>query len=735
LFLDLFLSSQVNFSFSILGVAKTYFEEDLFPGEIFGETALAGNHTRNITALAVTACDLLIIDDQDFVMAQDRDSVHMGTEERSKFLTQVSMFRNWDSYKLLRLAHVLIQEEVDKGTTLITHGTVSKDFYFIINGKVEVLDSLEKRNVITTLTTNDFFGESGFCNKFTKSLNHKVVEEFYAVASTKVDVLVFHEANFNLFDIHSIDLVKQAFKAKQQWRRDRVNKMKHERALMRMQYHIMHLEADRMMVPGGTAILPQSLTIQTTALPTTAAKTNSHTPHPNSTRIPLFPIEVSETTNNQGLLQNIPHARIVHDSRPSSPTGERPPLSSGPQTRPVAAVRSNVVLPAFTALSLFPTDEPEIKEGIAELVPVISATDMAYRQALVHPLDERYSDDAYWHNAISANEKKKSALDNIHEIPALLAKDFSMIMVAASLKHPREFDKIQDLVLTGKKSVSPRRQQLQLQVSLSRRGMIANPRSSDTNADTHRTFDDKPPQMPAFLANLSRPGSATQRRPWSATAASRSRSGNQTTEDSPQMFIRGLDGLAPLVDPTEKPQRPLSANATTSRRGLNNPIPQVAWNAAEAHEPAVVKGITSSNPVLQQMFHHKINVPPPRPQSASALRTLASSAAMVEPSRSVALNSMVSAYSVESIQQNQKISRPTNAETPRSTVESLQQTAGRMKKKRSAGKKIGGPTVFTDEVVDDVTDEEKMLQEKIKNDRPPLMPSHPGAKRGVLQRY
>src|SRR5437764_208520 len=84
--------------------AKLYFEEDLFPGEVFGESALNGMHTRQHTVQAVTNVELALIEDQDFVLAQDRDSMHMGTEEKSKFLAQIPAFRHWDHYKLLRLA-------------------------------------------------------------------------------------------------------------------------------------------------------------------------------------------------------------------------------------------------------------------------------------------------------------------------------------------------------------------------------------------------------------------------------------------------------------------------------------------------------------------------------------------------------------------------------------------------------------------------------------------------------
>lgn len=38
----------------VLAQAKAFFEEDLFPGEIFGEAALSGMHTRLMTAVRYT---------------------------------------------------------------------------------------------------------------------------------------------------------------------------------------------------------------------------------------------------------------------------------------------------------------------------------------------------------------------------------------------------------------------------------------------------------------------------------------------------------------------------------------------------------------------------------------------------------------------------------------------------------------------------------------------------------
>ena len=48
------------------------YEEDLIAGEYFGEAVLSGVRTRMITALAMTPCDLISFEDDDFLSAQVR---------------------------------------------------------------------------------------------------------------------------------------------------------------------------------------------------------------------------------------------------------------------------------------------------------------------------------------------------------------------------------------------------------------------------------------------------------------------------------------------------------------------------------------------------------------------------------------------------------------------------------------------------------------------------------------
>ncbi|RYH30523.1 cyclic nucleotide-binding domain-containing protein [archaeon] len=403
---------------SYLGQAKAYFEEDLGPGEVFGEAALSGMHTRMLTAMSLTPLELIVVDDQDYMTAQDRDTQLMGTEERSRFLTEIPLFRDWDSYKLIRLAHALVQEEIPKQTVLCTHHAPNKDLYFIVHGKVDVVDNLEKKNVITSLLAHDYCGESGLINRFIKAVNKKVQEEFYAVATTRLDVLVLQEASFHLFDLASMDGLKNAFEAKLQWRKERVQAMRWERAKVRKQYYIMHCEAI-MMENGLLKRNDENKTSHSESMlpalsPRHPPATASSSPAPSSSL--LVPGQLSELIEEPA-------------SRPSSPLDMRPALAA---LRPLSPAKTN--------------ESPPARE--------LSAVDQAYKTALVHPLDDRLQGDDVWR---LPPPKAPPTIEELKDIPQLFAKDYDMLMLSSAIRDMRTLAKVQESVWMARKPTSAKK--------------------------------------------------------------------------------------------------------------------------------------------------------------------------------------------------------------------------------------------------------------------------------------
>eukprot|EP00596_Hydrurales_sp_CCMP1899_P009951 CAMPEP_0119053512 /NCGR_PEP_ID=MMETSP1177-20130426/74473_1 /TAXON_ID=2985 /ORGANISM="Ochromonas sp, Strain CCMP1899" /LENGTH=600 /DNA_ID=CAMNT_0007033483 /DNA_START=112 /DNA_END=1911 /DNA_ORIENTATION=+ len=85
---------KINGSKSKSNLQALQYEEDLLPGEYFGEAVLSGMRTRMITALSITTCDLVCFEDDDFLAAQDT-SINMSMEARMAFLGNVPFFKNW----------------------------------------------------------------------------------------------------------------------------------------------------------------------------------------------------------------------------------------------------------------------------------------------------------------------------------------------------------------------------------------------------------------------------------------------------------------------------------------------------------------------------------------------------------------------------------------------------------------------------------------------------------------
>jgi CRP-like cAMP-binding protein len=494
--------------------SKVIYEEDLCPGEIFGEAVLSGMHTRLLTALSMTSVDLAVIDDQDFMTAQDRDSVQMGTEEKSKFLSSVSMFRHWDSYKLLRLAHALVQDEFDKSSIVTRHNSVSKEIYFVVNGRVDVVDSLSRRNTITSLLRYDYFGESGFLNKYmhkipsssyssqsnkhshhqqhshnthhhrspspsstTKNSNNsntsanavarqKVHEEFYAIATTKLEVLILSEANFHLFDMSSIEPFRDAFLAKIQWRRERVQRMKIERSAVRKKYASMSSEADLLPEWLSPEYLELTSTTSTKGMPFGRPHSPSPGPDDESLAHSISPSQSRPQSphriNDDACKDDKPHlavadqayqASLVHplDDRLTSlavwfdhePSGNEKHLKTAPDDDDVEEKEEKKKKP-----------RPMSKRALASILDNQSTLNTAF--SVITPQEKQQKD---VHESLKSaqyvhmSREKQFLLNNLSDIPILLAKDYDLLMVSSSC-HDRFFSKATDFLLQGKRPLS-----------------------------------------------------------------------------------------------------------------------------------------------------------------------------------------------------------------------------------------------------------------------------------------
>lgn len=148
----------------------------------------------------------------------------MSMEDRMNFLSQVSFFKNWDSYRLYRVAHALTQINKNKGYNIIKNDEISNNIYFVLRGRVDIFPSSRSKTVLLSIQKYEYFGESGFMNLCTHNNTkrpNQFVENFCMKASTRVDLLILPENEFHLLDRDTINIISENFYARKIWRERR----------------------------------------------------------------------------------------------------------------------------------------------------------------------------------------------------------------------------------------------------------------------------------------------------------------------------------------------------------------------------------------------------------------------------------------------------------------------------------------------------------------------------------
>lgn len=206
--------------------------EDLGPGEAFCLSVFSGNRKREVSAMALTTVDMVVMDEDDFHSVQDTGASKLTVDAIDNFLRKLPLFRSWEDNALMKLCHALEQEEITKGTVLARKGSEAANLSIMLNGQAVVVRSLERMNVVATLQQGEFIGESCLLNSRQPFLP-KVAEEFNVVASSRVEVLVLNSQHFHLFDSASTQLLRAGFVAKNLWRKGRSRDSRKERRRLR----------------------------------------------------------------------------------------------------------------------------------------------------------------------------------------------------------------------------------------------------------------------------------------------------------------------------------------------------------------------------------------------------------------------------------------------------------------------------------------------------------------------
>lgn len=257
------------------------YQEDLAPGDIFGETALESMNYRSVTALAITNCDLVVVEAANYRRAlqfNGVDTIETSTDEKIKLLDNIHLLNCLSAHDRLTVARLLTHQSFNRGHRVVKKGERMKSLCFVKEGVVNIIGkkkiNLDKSahcgakelngdsctfikevpNVITTLQQYSYYGESGILSKwresqFGKKRNQQqqqqsnnstaavdvappvnsLVERFDAVAHTSLEVLELSEEHFNLLPESVLLALQKGFNESNGWRNLRRNQFHAER--------------------------------------------------------------------------------------------------------------------------------------------------------------------------------------------------------------------------------------------------------------------------------------------------------------------------------------------------------------------------------------------------------------------------------------------------------------------------------------------------------------------------
>jgi CRP-like cAMP-binding protein len=217
------------------------YEEDLCSGDLIGETVLGGITIRLQTVQAMTACELLVIEGNDFISVDERSNQKsIMLHEKFNFIQQMPIFHQYDPYELSCLANALQLEQIPKKTFVVKKGEVCEKFYLIYQGKFDIISDIDRKSSLASLQRFDYFGESsilrqhihvstgqrkvsGLSGKTIISGSYHFLECFDGLPSSSLEVLVLYPKDFGLIHHSVIKQLRKAYISRMKWRAERAD--------------------------------------------------------------------------------------------------------------------------------------------------------------------------------------------------------------------------------------------------------------------------------------------------------------------------------------------------------------------------------------------------------------------------------------------------------------------------------------------------------------------------------
>lgn len=189
-------------------VSTSEYQNDVFPGEIFGDDLFKGVLSEYYSAVTLTPCEIFMFLEKDILgLADEIDVNNMNNDKKMEYLRRVPLFKTWPLQDLYDLGTNLKLETFDNGTQIITKGQITDRLYFVVEGTVNLMRmGSTSYRTISCLQKYDYCGESGIINILKEG---KSVEHLAAFCTSKVIMLTLQAENYPCIDLDTIHEIGQ----------------------------------------------------------------------------------------------------------------------------------------------------------------------------------------------------------------------------------------------------------------------------------------------------------------------------------------------------------------------------------------------------------------------------------------------------------------------------------------------------------------------------------------------
>lgn len=218
------------------------YELDLTCGAVIGEASFGGISTRLQTVQAITHCEFLVIQSEDFISIDEIGGMwKMSVNAKYVFLKEIPIFKHYGDYQIYRLAQVLVVSTIPKHSNVLKKGSGCENLSFIFNGRLDIVSDINDKSILASLQKYDYFGESSILRTKFSSMaikpskkktskqrtlnltNYHYFECFDVRSSSAIEVLVLPKKYFHLVDSTALKHLRLAYISRTKWRAERAD--------------------------------------------------------------------------------------------------------------------------------------------------------------------------------------------------------------------------------------------------------------------------------------------------------------------------------------------------------------------------------------------------------------------------------------------------------------------------------------------------------------------------------